>query len=79
MMADDSKPVLPFGKLSVTKHDAMGDTMGDTSNKTAPQYGTEDANTLQAAMSGEITLGDLYAGRHPGREQPGRSCVYPDQ
>lgn len=54
MMEDDSKPVLPFGKLSVTKRDAMG----DTSNKTAPQYGTEDANTLQAAMSGEITLGD---------------------
>ena len=53
-MEDDSKPVLPFGKLSVTKHDAMG----DTSNKTAPQYRTEDANTLQAAMSGEITLGD---------------------
>ena len=58
MMEDDSKPVLPFGKLSVTKHDAMGDTMGDTSNKTAPQYGTEDANTLQAAMSEKITLGD---------------------
>lgn len=55
MMEDGSKPVLPFGKLSVTKHDA---TMGDTSNKAAPQYGTEDANTLQAAMSGEITLGD---------------------
>ncbi|MCI6384762.1 MAG: right-handed parallel beta-helix repeat-containing protein [Subdoligranulum variabile] len=54
-MEDDSKPVLPFGKLSVTKHDA---TMGDTSNKTAPQYGTKDANTLQAAMSEEITLGD---------------------
>ena len=54
MMEDDSKPVLPFGKLSVTKRDAMG----DTSNKTDPQYGTEDANTLQAAMSGEITLGD---------------------
>ena len=53
-MEDDSKPVLPFGKLSVTKHDAMG----DTSNKTDPQYGTEDANTLQAAMSREITLGD---------------------
>lgn len=53
-MEDDSKPVLPFGKLSVTKRDAMG----DTSNKTAPQYGTEDANTLQAAMSREITLGD---------------------
>ena len=57
-MEDDSKPVLPFGKLSVTKRDDMGDTMGDTSNKTDPQYGTEDANTLQAAMSGEITLGD---------------------
>lgn len=55
MMEDDSKPVLPFGKLSVTKHDA---TMGDTSNKTAPQYGTKDANNLQAAMSEEITLGD---------------------
>lgn len=54
MMEDGSKPVLPFGKLSVTKRDAMG----DTSNKTAPQYGTADANTLQAAMSGEITLGD---------------------
>lgn len=54
MMEDDSKPVLPFGKLSVTKRDAMG----DTSNKTAPQYRTEDANTLQAAMSREITLGD---------------------
>ena len=53
-MEDGSKPVLPFGKLSVTKRDAMG----DTSNKTAPQYGTEDANTLQAAMSGKITLGD---------------------
>lgn len=53
-MEDDSKPVLPFGKLSVTKHDAMG----DTSNKAAPQYGTEEANTLQAAMSREITLGD---------------------
>lgn len=53
-MEDGSKPVLPFGKLSVTKRDAMG----DTSNKTAPQYGTEDANTLQAAMSREITLGD---------------------
>ena len=55
MMEDGSKPVLPFGKLSVTKRD---DTMGDTSNKAAPQYGTEDANTLQAAMSEEITLGD---------------------
>ena len=55
MMEDGSKPVLPFGKLSVTKHDA---TMGDTSNKTAPQYGTKDGNTLQAAMSEEITLGD---------------------
>ena len=55
MMEDGSKPVLPFGKLSVTKHD---DAMGDTSNKTAPQYGTKDGNTLQAAMSGEITLGD---------------------
>ena len=55
MMEDGSKPVLPFGKLSVTKRD---DIMGDTSNKTAPQYGTEDANTLQAAMSEEITLGD---------------------
>ena len=54
MMEDGSKPVLPFGKLSVTKRDAMG----DTSNKAAPQYGTADANTLQAAMSGEITLGD---------------------
>ena len=54
MMEDDSKPVLPFGKLSVTKHDAMG----DTSNKTAPRYGTEDTNTLQAAMSEKITLGD---------------------
>lgn len=54
MMEDDSKPVLPFGKLSVTKRDAMG----DTSNKTDPQYGTADANTLQAAMSREITLGD---------------------
>lgn len=54
MMEDDSKPVLPFGKLSVTKRDAMG----DTSNKTDPQYGTADANTLQAAMSEEITLGD---------------------
>ena len=54
-MEDGSKPVLPFGKLSVTKHD---DAIGDTSNKTAPQYGTEDANTLQAAMSREITLGD---------------------
>ena len=53
-MEDDSKPVLPFGKLSVTKRDAMG----DTSNKTASQYGTKDANTLQAAMSEEITLGD---------------------
>ena len=53
-MEDDSKPVLPFGKLSVTKRDAMG----DTSNKTAPQYRTEDANTLQAAMSEEITQGD---------------------
>ena len=53
-MEDDSKPVLPFGKLSVTKRDAMG----DTSNKTAPRYGTKDANTLQAAMSREITLGD---------------------
>ena len=58
MMEDDSKPVLSFDKLSVTKRDAMGDTMGDTSNKTAPQYGTEDTNTLQAAMSREITLGD---------------------
>lgn len=54
MMEDGSKPVLPFGKLSVTKRDAMG----DTSNKTDPRYGTEDANTLQAAMSREITLGD---------------------
>ena len=53
-MEDDSKPVLPFGKLSVTKRDAMG----DTSNKTASQYGTKDANTLQAAMSEKITLGD---------------------
>lgn len=53
-MEGGSKPVLTFGKLSVTKRDAKG----DTSNKTAPQYGTEGANTLQAAMSGKITLGD---------------------
>ena len=52
-MEDGSQPVLTFGKLSVTKRDAKG----DTSNKTAPQYDTEDTNTLQAAMSGEITLG----------------------
>ena len=51
-MEDGSKPVLSFDKLSVTKRDAKG----DTSNKTAPQYGTEGANTLQAAMSGKITL-----------------------
>ena len=54
-MEDGSKPVLPFDKLSVTKHD---DAMGDTSNKTDPQYGTKDANTLQAALSDVITLGD---------------------
>ena len=42
-MEDDSKPVLPFGKLSVTKRDAMG----DTSNKTASQYGTKDANSRE--------------------------------
>ena len=54
MMEDGSKPVLSFDKLSVTKREAKG----DTSNKTAPQYGTDDPNTLQAAMSGEITLGD---------------------
>ena len=53
-MEDGSQPVLTFGKLSVTKREAKG----DTSNKTAPQYGTEGANTLQAAMSGKITLGD---------------------
>ena len=54
MMEDGSKPVLPFGKLSVTKRDAMG----DTSNKMDPRYGTEDTNILHAAMSREITLGD---------------------
>ena len=53
MMEDDSKPVLTFGKLSVTKREAKG----DTSNKTAPQYDA-DGSTLQAAMSGKITLGD---------------------
>ena len=53
-MEGGSQPVLTFGKLSVTKREAKG----DTSNKTAPQYDTEGANTLQAAMSGKITLGD---------------------
>ena len=53
MMEDGSKPVLTFGKLSVTKREAKG----DTSNKTAPQYAA-DGSTLQAAMSGKITLGD---------------------
>ena len=52
-MEDDSQPVLTFGKLSVTKRDAKG----DTSNKTAPQYDA-DGSTLQAAVSDEITLGD---------------------
>lgn len=52
-MEDGNQPVLTFDKLSVTKREAKG----DTSNKTAPQYDTEDTNTLQAAMSGEITLG----------------------
>lgn len=53
MMEDDSKPVLPFGKLSVTKRDDKK----DTSNKTDKQYG-DTTNTLQAALSDVITLGD---------------------
>ena len=52
-MEDDSKPVLPFGKLSVTKRDDKK----DTSNKTDKQYG-DTTNTLQAALSDVITLGD---------------------
>ena len=53
MMEDGSKPVLPFGKLSVTKRDDKK----DTSNKTDKQYG-DTTNTLQAALSDVITLGD---------------------
>lgn len=53
MMEDGNKPVLPFGKLSVTKHDDKK----DTSNKTDKQYG-DTTNTLQAALSDVITLGD---------------------
>ena len=52
-MEDGSKPVLPFGKLSVTKRDDKK----DTSNKTDKQYG-DTTNTLQAALSDVITLGD---------------------
>lgn len=53
MMEDGSKPVLPFGKLSVTKRDDKK----DTSNKTDKQYG-DTTNTLKAALSDVITLGD---------------------
>ena len=53
MMEDGSKPILPFGKLSVTKRDDKK----DTSNKTDKQYG-DTTNTLQAALSDVITLGD---------------------
>ena len=53
MMEDDSKPVLSFDKLSVTKRDDKK----DTSNKTDKQYG-DTTNTLQAALSDVITLGD---------------------
>ena len=53
MMEGGSKPVLPFGKLSVTKRDDKK----DTSNKTDKQYG-DTTNTLQAALSDVITLGD---------------------
>ena len=52
-MEDGSQPVLPFGKLSVTKRDDKK----DTSNKTDKQYG-DTTNTLQAALSDVITLGD---------------------
>ena len=50
-MEDGSQPVLPFGKLSVTKRDDKK----DTSNKTDKQYG-DTPNTLRAALSDEITL-----------------------
>lgn len=50
-MEDGSKPILPFGKLSVTKRDDKK----DTSNKTDKQY-SDTPNTLRAALSDEITL-----------------------
>ena len=50
-MEDGSQPVLPFGKLSVTKRDDKK----DTSNKTDKQY-SDTPNTLRAALSDEITL-----------------------
>ena len=56
-MEDGSKPVLPFGKLSVTKRDDKK----DTSNKASGQYTAADGTTaenLQAALSDEITLSD---------------------
>ena len=56
-MEDGSKPVLPFGKLSVTERDDKK----DTSNKAGGQYTAADgtpAENLQAALSDEITLGD---------------------
>lgn len=52
-MQDGSKPILAFGKLSVTKRDVEK----DTSNKATAQYAAESTD-LQAAMSGELTLGD---------------------
>ena len=51
MEEDGSQPVLPFGKLSVTKRDDKK----DTSNKTDKQY-SDTPNTLRAALSDEITL-----------------------
>ena len=56
-MEDGSKPVLPFGKLSVTKRDDEK----DTSNKASGQYTAADGTTaenLQAALSDAITLSD---------------------
>ena len=52
-MEDGSKPVLPFGKLSVTRRD----NKKDTANKAAPKYDTDDS-TLLAAVSDYITLSD---------------------
>ena len=58
-MADGSEKALPFGKLSLTKADAKG----DTSNKASGRY-AEDGTTLTAGLTKQIDLGDaMLTGR----------------
>ena len=52
-MQDGSEPVMPFGKLSLTKEDAEG----NTSNKATGQY-DDDKTTLTAGVTDKISLGN---------------------